>query len=251
MMRTVAIVQARMTSTRLPGKLLLDLAGAPVLQRMLERVRRIAGLDAVCVCVPEGAEHDSLVELATAMPGIAVTRGPEHDVLKRYLIAAEHTGADRIMRITSDCPLLDPAASASVLAVQAAAGTAYARTAFNSGWPLGLDTEVFLTKTLRIADVEAADPYEREHVTPFIWRRPDRFAATYVDRWPDRRAWRLTLDYRQDYDLIRAIYDALYPGSPDFDFTRIEDLLLSRPELLAINATVEGSKFVNIPGIAK
>jgi spore coat polysaccharide biosynthesis protein SpsF len=238
MSRTVCIIQARMTSTRLPGKVLLPLASAPALARMLERVKRIPGLDAVCVCIPEGSAHQPLVDVCRQLGGVMVTRGPEQDVLRRYAIATEETRATTVMRVTSDCPLIDPQVSGAVLSMKLISSAPCARTSGTSGFPLGLDTEVFDAEVLLAADREAVAPDEREHVGLFIWRRPDRFPVVQLDRVPDRRVWRLTLDYREDYDLISKIYDQLYVADPKFGFSAIESLLLERPDLVAINAHV-------------
>ena len=238
MSRTVCIVQARMTSTRLPGKVMLPLAGVPVLARMLERVKRIPGLDAICVCIPDGEAHQPLVDLCGRLNGIIVTRGPEQDVLRRYAIAAKETGATTVMRVTSDCPLLDPEISGTVLAMKRSSGTPCARTLADSGYPIGFDTEVFDAAALFAADDEATAADEREHVAPFIWRRPERFPVVQLGRLPDRRSWRLSVDYREDYDLVGKIYDDLYPANPHFNFAAIERLLLARPELPAINSGV-------------
>lgn len=235
--RAVAVIQARMTSTRLPGKVMMPLAGRPLLERMAERVARTAGLAAVCIAIPEGDTHRPLADLARAA-GWAVVEGPEDDVLRRYRMAADATGADYVLRATSDCPFIDPDVCAAVLAMTVAPNAPYGRTAIDTGYPLGLDLEVISAEALREADTEAADPFEREHVTPFIWRRPERFGCLMLDRRPDLRAWRLTVDQREDYDLATAIYDAAFPAHPHFDFDWLEKFLLRRPDLLALNAHI-------------
>lgn len=235
--RAVAIIQARMTSTRLPGKVLLPLAGAPLVARVIERARRIPGIDAVCLAIPEGAAHAALGDLARAA-GAAVAVGPEDDVLARYHIAARATAAEIVMRVTSDCPFIDPAASGTVLAMLRAGGVPYARTAIKTGYPIGLDTEVMRADTLAAAARESADPFEREHVTPFIWRQPERFPFLMLDRVPDRRAWRLTVDTAADYTLAHRLYEVLHPADPDFDFAAIENLMLAQPDLASINADI-------------
>ncbi len=244
----VAIVQARMTSTRLPGKVLKPLAGAPLLRRTLERIMRINGVDRVAVALAEGGMHDPALAALDGLD-VVVVRGPEDDVLARTAEAVRVTGAATVVRITSDCPLIDPAVSAAVLAAYTAAcpaGAAYARTAFDKGYPLGFDTEVLGAEVLLQADAAAGDPYEREHVTPYIWRRPEAFPAVMVDARPDRRHWRLVVDTPEDYALANAIYDALYPENPAFGYTELCALFQARPELLKINAHVGQNAYVGL-----
>ena len=231
----VAIVQARMTSSRLPGKVMKPLAGAPLIRRMIERVLRIRGLDRVVVALAEGPAHDPVVSALEGM-NVSVVRGSEDDVLSRYAMAARASDAATVMRVTSDCPLLDPEVSATVLAAYMDShdnGVRYARTSAESGYPHGFDTEVFDAVALYEAEANATDRFDREHVTPYIRMRPDQFPATIIDAKPDRRNWRLTVDTEQDYRLTSAIYDALYPRHPEFDYSDIISLFKIRPDLLA------------------
>ena len=239
-MKSVLIIQARMTSARLPGKVLLPLADQPILARVIERARRIPGLDGICVAVPDGVAHEPVAALAKSLNNVLVVRGPEDDVLARFSNALDVLAADAIMRITSDCPLLDPQVSGAVLAAFRAGGVAYVRTAFSSGYPHGLDTEVMAVAALREAAAEADDPYEREHVTPFVWRRPERFAARYVDAQPDRHDWRLAVDTQEDYDFVRGIFETLYARDPMFGLDDVVGLIESRADLLA--HVVRGSR---------
>ena len=128
---------------------------------------------------------------------------------------------------------------------------AYARTSFDTGAPLGLDTEAMPARFLFEADAEANDPADREHVTPYIWKRPERFGATYIDRSPDRRSWRLTLDEKPDYKLISEIYRVLGDRDPPFGFDAVEALLLAEPELLAINRSVTHTPMPEISEIGR
>ena len=240
-MSTAVIIQARMGSTRLPGKVLLPLSGKPMLARIIERARLIPGVDTVCVAIPTGPEQAAIAQLVGTLPDVHVVTGPEHDVLQRYLIAADACGAERIMRMTSDCPFIDPRISGAVLAAHDNAKTPCARTAFDKGVPQGLDTEVVTVEALRVAAQECDDPYEREHVTPFLWRRPNRFPAVFLGYAPDRRDWRLTVDEAPDYELAKQVYDALYSNQPDFGLAELETLFASRPELLRINAHVRAT----------
>lgn len=244
--RTVAIIQARMGSTRLPGKAMLPLAGQPVLAHVIARARLIVGLDAVCVAIPDRGEQQAIVDHVGGESDVVLAVGPEEDVLKRYAMAAQMTGADTVLRITSDCPLLDPAIASVVLAATDRTG-GYARTAFNSGVPLGYDTEAAPVELLEIADREAIDPYHREHVTPFVWQHPERFPVALIDRLPDRRSWRLTLDAPADYELMQQLFEAHGANDPTFGLTRLEQTLTNFPNLLQINADVTATPVQDAP----
>ena len=244
---TVAIVQARMTSTRLPGKPLARLAGKPMLVQVLNRLKHVDGVDEFVVAIPEGSEHDSIVDCVGSIEDVAIVRGSDEDVLERTADAVRATGAAVVLRVTSDCPMVDPGVSAAVLAAYRSSRVAYARLAFNRGFPLGFDTEVFSAKDLLVAELEATDSYEREHVTPFIWRRPDRFPAIYLDNYPDRRHFRLVVDAPPDLKFAQAVYDELYPKNPAFDFASLIALFERRPDLLEINRDVRQTPYLGVP----
>lgn len=239
-----------MTSTRLPGKVLLPLAGKPSIVRLLERIERIEGLDGVCLALPEGAAHDPIAAAAAehGFAHVPVVRGSEHDVLSRFARAVHATGAEAVMRITSDCPLIDPVVSGAVLAAFRASGVAYARTA-PGGCPPGLDTGVVRAEALLAAAAEAVDPYDREHVMPFVRSRPGRFPALYLHFEPAHGGLRMTVDYPADYALARALYERLHPKNPQFGLSDILSLIAAEPELAAINADPEKSMPEN-PGAA-
>lgn len=236
MSRTVLIIQARMTSTRLPGKVMRPVVGKPAILHFLDRVRRIEGLDDICVCIPEGDAHQPLVEVVSGERDIIITRGPELDVLRRYVIAARETEAEKVVRITSDCCFIDPPFSSALLKAWSITGMPCARTAFNGGVPYGFDTEGVPASALFAADAESQDPYDREHVTPFVWKNRDRFPTLFLNREPDRSHWRLTLDTPQDYQFLTTVYERLYHQNPNFGFDELEALFKAEPELLAINA---------------
>ena len=242
-MSIVAIIQARMTSTRLPGKVLLPLGRRTVLDCVISRVSAVAGIDKICIALPEGREHDVIEKHFAGLPSIAIARGPEHDVLARFIIAARQTDATRIVRVTSDCPMIDPVVISAVLAIHQAGGASYAATSHDSGFPIGCDCEIVTRQVLEMADCEATDPYEREHVMPFIWRRPERFPALYLDRKPDLRHLRLTVDVPADYELAKALYARL-GGNPLFGIDAVERVLAKEPELQAINAGVTQTPYV-------
>jgi spore coat polysaccharide biosynthesis protein SpsF len=244
----VAIIQVRMTSTRLPGKVLKPLAGAPLIARVVERTWRIPGVQQVVAALADGSGHDPVLAALEHL-AITVVRGSEQDVLARTAAAARAVNAATVIRITSDCPLLDPSVSGSVLAVYLGgrdAGIRYVRTAFDSGFPLGFDTEVFSASTLYEAEAQASDEYEREHVTPYLWRRPDRYPAVLLDARPDRRHWRLVVDTAEDYQLASAIYAALYQANPNFGYPELCALFASQPSLLELNSNIRQRPYVSL-----
>ena len=230
--RTVAIVQARMTSTRLPGKVMLPLAGAAMLARVVERAARIPGVDQVCVAMPEGEMHRPIADLVGRLDGVALVRGPEDDVLRRYVMAAEACGAEVVVRVTSDCPFIDPDLSGALLAALRAARAAAATLAYGRGFPHGLHINIASAEALRAADRESRDSFEREHVMPFIFARPERFPTVTLGYAPDRSHWRLTVDDRADYERASRVYDRLHPRNPVFGLAEIEALFAAEPALI-------------------
>lgn len=227
--RVVAIVQARVGSTRLPGKVLMPLGGRPMVVQVLDRARLIAGVHEVVAAVPDLVEDDALAEAAAAA-GAKVLRGPADDVLERYSRAATASSADVVVRLTADCPLLSPQVSGLVL--DQFRDCDYASNTLRRSYPRGLDTEVFGAQALDVAAREAVDPAEREHVTPFLYRRPERFRLREVVDATDRSAMRWTVDTPDDMALARAVYDAL--GSR-FEMDDVLALLADRPELAELN----------------
>jgi spore coat polysaccharide biosynthesis protein SpsF len=227
--RVVAIVQARVGSTRLPGKVLMDLGGRPMVARVIERARATPGVALVAAAIPDLPEDDVLARACDAR-GALVVRGPSEDVLARYALAAEASRADVVMRLTADCPLLSPRVSAHVLAEFV--DCEYASNTLRRTYPRGLDTEVFSAAALRHAERFAIDPVEREHVTPFIYRHPERFRLRAVVDLTDRSGMRWTVDTPEDLAFASAVYHALGDG---FEMDDVLDLLERRPELARLN----------------
>ena len=197
-----------MGSARLPGKVLADIGGRPALAHVLERAAMIDPGATLVLAIPVAADDDVLVEVGTKA-GALVVRGSADDVLDRFHLAAERTGADAIVRITGDCPLLDPAVSARVVARFRVGDVDYVSNAHPPTYPDGYDTEVMASAALDAAWREAALPYEREHVTTFIWQRPDRFRCANVADEVDRSSWRLTLDTADDLANLRRLHQQL------------------------------------------
>ena len=234
-MTTAVIVQARMTSSRLPGKAMLALGDSTVLGQVLRRSRQISGVDHVVCAIPEGEAHDPLIAEASRHGAIA-TRGPESDVLMRYLIAAQKTGADVVMRVTSDCPLIDPLLCERVLTPVLAGDADYAANNLTGGWAHGHDCEAFTFAALERASIEASTPYEREHVTPWLRNAPNIRRVDIPGPGEALERYRLTIDYLEDLTCIRAIYDECATQSGPASIEELHGLLEAKPEILALNA---------------
>ncbi|RZM83060.1 cytidylyltransferase domain-containing protein [Leptolyngbya iicbica] len=243
-MKTVIIVQARMTSTRLPGKVLLPVLGKPLLEYQIERLQRVTLADKVIIATTVNPTDQPIVDLCDRL-GVAVYRGDEADVLSRYYEAARTYGADVIVRVTSDCPLIDPQIIDTVIQhyfdQQPAAD--YAANTLRRSLPRGMDTEVFSMSALTAAHQEATAQPDREHVTPFIHQQPERFAMTTVSYDDDQSQHRWTVDTPEDFALIQKILVALYPHCPKFTLADCLNLLEQNPEWRLINAHVEQKKY--------
>lgn len=239
------VIQARVGSTRLPGKVLLPLAGAPLIVRMVERIRPIRTAAQIVVATTTDPADDGLAALCRAQ-GIEVYRGHPSDCLDRHYQAARSYGAEIVAKVPSDCPLIDPAIIDRVFELYSQAGCDYASNLHPASYPDGNDCEVMGVMALAAAWREARLDLEREHTTPFLWERPERFRLAN-HRWTDgcrardySMSHRWTLDYPEDYEFIRAVYEDLYPGDPRFGLEAILTLLERRPELHAINARYAG-----------
>jgi glutamate-1-semialdehyde aminotransferase/spore coat polysaccharide biosynthesis protein SpsF (cytidylyltransferase family) len=230
-----AIVQARMGSSRLPGKTLADVAGRPMLARLVERARRIEGVEAVVIATTDQPADDAIVAFA-ATAGLPVHRGSEADVLDRVHEAAARFAVSVIVRVTPDCPLLDPAVAGRVLARFRAGGLDYASNTQPPTFPDGQDTEVFSFAALDTAWRQARLASEREHVTPFIWKQPHRFRLANVVHTEDLSRLRWTVDEPADLAFVRAVYARLGADRP-FGMAEILALLAREPALLELNRT--------------
>ena len=224
-----------MGSSRLPGKSLQDIAGRPLLAHVIERARAVGGIDEVVVATTVDSRDEPIVRLAQS-EGVAAFRGSEDDVLDRYYRTAVVHRATTVMRLTADCPVLDPVVSASVLARYLEGGSDYVTIGLPPTYPDGLDTEVFSFEALERAWREAVLPSEREHVTPYIWKRPERFRVVNLTHDPDLSEHRWTVDTARDLDFVRALYARLYErGARPFGMETILALLEREPALREIN----------------
>lgn len=230
----VAILQARMSSSRLPGKVLRPILGRPMLQMQLERVRRAKWLQDVVVATSDQSSDDPLQELCVTL-GIRSFRGHLDDVLDRFYRAALTVPTEYVVRLTGDCPLADWAVIDRAIETCVSAGYDYVGNGLNPTYPDGLDVEVMRMSALTAAWQEAKLPSEREHVTPFIYKNAQRFRLFSLENEVDLSALRWTVDEEQDLRFVQAVYGALYPSNPSFGMQDILELLHQRPDIAALS----------------
>lgn len=235
-LKVVAVIQARTGSTRLPGKVLKDLAGKTVLARVLERVQRAKLINEVLVATTDLAADDAIVAECRRI-SVPVSRGDQDDVLDRYFRAAQLAKADVIVRITSDCPLIDPQVTDKTIAAFIEASPDYASNVLERKYPRGLDTEVMTVSALERAWRQAHQRYEREHVTPYIYEHPAEFKLLSVTGDADYSAHRWTVDTPEDLEFVRAVYSRMGPDAP-FSGRDVLDLLERHPELTELNRSI-------------
>ena len=232
--RTLAILQARTSSTRLPGKVLKEVQGKPMLLHQIDRVRRSRLIDELIVATSIDPEDDRLAEILAAS-GTRVHRGSLDDVLDRFHGAAQLTPSRHVVRLTGDCPLADADVIDALVALHMVMGNDVTTNSVKPVFPDGLDVEVVTRTALDAAQAEAQAQVEREHVTQFFYRRPERFSIFHFTAPFDLSALRWTVDEPEDFTFVREVFDALYPDSPDFRWRDVLALLERRPELAALN----------------
>src|SRR5882672_589717 len=218
-MKIVAIIQARMGSTRLPGKVLKDLEGDTVLSRVIARVKRSATIGEVIVATSDAAGDDVIVAECKRL-NARVFRGDEKDVLDRYYRAAQLFKAEVVVRITADCPLIDAELLDETVNRFLADRPDYASNALERTYPRGLDTEVFTMRALELAWSKSSEAYQRAHVTPYMYQNPERFKVLAVKGEKDYSGLRWTLDASEDLEFLRAVY-ARFPGRDDFGWREV------------------------------
>jgi spore coat polysaccharide biosynthesis protein SpsF (cytidylyltransferase family) len=235
MKRTIAIIQARIGSTRLPGKSLMDLCGEPVLSHVLRRCQAIPGVDGVCCATTTNPRDDAVAELTTAL-GARPFRGSEDNVLARYRDVAVAMEADIVLRVTGDCPLIDPGVCGRVLALRAEHDADFATNNMPPSWPHGLDCEAFTAALLRRAADEATSPDDREHVTPWMRRRDAIRKVNLRSEQKDIAHHRWTLDYPEDLEFLRALIGRFPKDGVLPDHQTVLDILDRSPSLAQLNA---------------
>ncbi len=249
-MKVVAIVQARMGSTRFPGKVLGSICGKTMIYHVVERIKRAQKIDEIVVATTCSDRDDILVREVERIENVYVFRGSEEDVLDRYYRAAQKTGAEVIVRITSDCPLIDPGVVNTMIGIYVNEVTEetpvdYLSNTLVRTFPRGLDAEVFSFHALERAFHDAKEVYQREHVTPYIYQRTDIFKLECFKNEEDLSFHRWTVDVEEDLRLIREIYKELYQDGHCFLFHDVIELLKKRPQLLEINAHIRQKRMID------
>ncbi len=239
-LKRVATVEARMNSSRLPGKILKDILEKPSLERLVERVRRAKFVDEVVVATTVSKEDD-IVESWACKAGASIYRGSEEDVLLRVLEAAAAYKADIIVELTGDCPLLDPAIIDEVIGYYLEHDYDYVSNNKERSYPRGLDTQVFSREILEEVNRLTRDPADHEHVSLYIYEHPERYRLATLKApkelyGPDIR---LCVDTPEDFAVVESIYKGLYPKDPGFSAYDIMAYLNANPSILNMNAAVK------------
>ena len=242
MTRIVTVVQARNASTRLPGKIFLPLMGKPLLIRMVERVQAAKMAGDVVVATTTDSIDNKTYDLCRDN-NIPCYRGHPEDLLDRHFQCAKSYGADAVLKIPSDCPLIDPAIVDRVIEKYLCNQVDYVSNLHPPSYPDGQDVEVVSFPALEKAWLESSQDFEREHTTPYLWERPDEFRILNVE-WESGQdlsmTHRLTIDYPEDYEMIKLIYENWFPKNPRFGLPDIMQLLQEKPEIQQINAKYAG-----------
>jgi len=242
-LKTVIIVQARMGSSRLPGKILEEVAGQPLLIFQYERLSRSLKADLIVVATTTNPLDDKVESLCNQF-GIQCFRGPEQDVLLRYRNAAEAFEADVIVRINADCPLIDPVEVDRVIEAwfERQPDLDYASNILEETFPMGMHTEVFSRTALNHAESNACNLEEREHVTPYIYRNPNLFQLYSIANLENLSHYRWTVDYQEDLEFVRKVVEALESNKKIFNMMDVVNLLKEHPELMNINSQFKKSQ---------
>ncbi len=239
-MTTAIIIQARMGSSRLPGKVLEKIGDRTAIEHVISRCLQAEGADIV-VCATSDLPRDDRLADTAVRAGVAVTRGSESDVLGRYVKAATEAKADVVVRITADCPLIDPEIISALLRLRERERADYASNAEPRSYPIGLDCEAFTFAALAESEKKATDPYDREHATQWLIRAPHLKKANLHSGRPKLGHLRWVLDYPEDLAFMRAVFAELPPGSPGH-MADVLEVLKQNPEIAKLN-----EKYVVVP----
>ena len=239
-MNTIATIEARMTSSRLPGKVLMEASGRPMLSHLVRRLRAVPSLDSIVLATTTNRTDDVLVEFA-ARHGIGCFRGSEDDVMARVVGAAESADADVVVEITGDCPIIDPELIEQTVRMYFAHNVEYVSNCHIRSYPVGMDTQVFALSTLKRSLKMTEDPLDHEHVTLHIRNHPEVFSTIHLVappeiHWPELG---LTLDEQEDYGLLKLIIEHFGEENPLFTCLDAVRLLKARPEWVAVNQMIK------------
>jgi len=243
-MNTIAIIQARMGSSRLPGKVLLPVVGKPMLWHIVNRLKQVPKITNIVVATSNQKQDQQIVDFCIKHD-INASCGDENDVLDRFFQTAQKYMADEVIRITGDCPLIDANTISALITFfrsqkldfcGVATGAGVAEENFTNRYPDGLDAEIMSIDVLTDAWKKATKQYEREHVTPYIWQRPSQFKiGTLISKDRDYSNYRWTVDNREDYELVCWVYEQLYRTNNNFGLSEIIQLLAQNPEITVLN----------------
>lgn len=240
LMTVAIIVQARMGSTRLPGKIMKNVLGKTLLEYLLERLKRVTKADAVCIATTTGPQEQSILDICNRM-SVKTFRGSEEDVLDRYFRAAQQLKAEVIVRVTSDCPLIDPIEIDKLIGyyLENLGTYDYIADIPQRSYPRGMGAEIFSFEALTMAHQDAKTPPEREHVTPHLYWNPQKFRIGHFTFEEDQKDHRWTVDTSEDLELISKIIENLYPQNRNFAIWDILELFKENPEWKYINSCVK------------
>ena len=233
----VATIEARMGSSRLPGKVLMPILGKPALAHLIERLQRARRIDQIVLATTVNSADDALEELSRSM-GVGVYRGSEDDVLDRVMRAAGSVQADDIVEITGDCTLLCPQVIDHAIEIYLREDVDIVSNTWKPSYPQGIDVQVYSFRLLADVAQRVSDPVYREHVSLYFYEHPELYCIHLFEAPSEFRApdWRFQLDYPEDLEFIRSVYGELYPENPEFSLHDIFALLARKPELKDINA---------------
>ena len=238
-MKILTVIQARLSSSRLPGKVLLPIIGEPLLIRMVDRVEKAKLIGELVVATSTNSDDDKIENLCNAY-NLTCYRGHLTDLLDRHYQAGKKFGADAVVKIPSDCPLIDPVVIDKVLQyyIENSYKFDFVSNLHPATYPDGNDVEVMSMTALECAWKEATKPLEREHTTPYFWENPDKFKignVVWETGFDYSTTYRWTIDFEEDYQFIQRVYDELYKNNSSFGLNDILQLLNNRPEIAAIN----------------
>ena len=233
-MTTNIMLQARMSSSRLPKKVLKPILGTPMLAHQIARLKNVTSVNEIIIVTSNDASDDAIADLCDDLK-VKCFRGDLNNVLDRFYQASQQYPSDHVVRLTGDCPLIDPTIVDNVIALHQREGFDYTSNCVPATFPDGLDVEVMTSKALKSSWLQAVKPSELEHVTPFIRNNPGQFNFGSYLHECDLSSLRWTVDEQEDFDFVERIYQDLYPSNNTFDLNDILQHLKRHPELLKIN----------------